>query len=100
MIGDLRYVKLFPKQYKTSEKRTKAYWRDVEKSYDNLKKKIECSGYHWYVITYKDVRKELAYLRISRIILPKEGRLCRGLIIPRHWTIKQYEHVKYIRLAF
>lgn len=101
---DLRYFKPFRKRYKTTwiedhDKRCE-YWSKVSKDYYNFKKRVDCSEFHWYVITYKDGRKELAYFKIWRIVVPHGGRLCRGAIIPRYWGVTDYEHVKDIRLAF
>lgn len=103
-MQDICYFKLFPKRYKTTQiadrKAREVYWRKVGRAYGNFKKSVDCTDYHWYVITFKDGRKELAYFRIWRIVIPHGGRLCRGIIFPRYWSPMQYEHVKEIRLAF
>ena len=96
---DVRYLKLFPKRYKTTQGKPSEYWLEVSRNYHNFHKRVDCSGYHWYVITFKDGRKELAYFKVWRVVFPHGGRLCRGLI-PRYWDIRQYEHTKDIRLAF
>ena len=97
-LKDLRYIRI-PRRYKTYKNGSELYWGFVQRSYWNFKKRVDYSGYHWYVITFKDGRKELAYFRVCKWVLPRQGRLCRGLI-PRHWAITQYERVKDIRLAF
>ena len=99
MWKDLKYFKLFPKRYKTTHYGDKDYWHKVSRDYGNFKKRVDYSYYHWYVITFKDGRKELAYFKVWRVVIPHGGRLCRGLI-PRYFGITDYEHVKDIRLAF
>lgn len=100
---DLKHIKLFRKRYKTTHiddyDARCAYWSKVSREYYNFTKRVDCSYYHWYVITYKDGRTELAYFKVWRIVIPHGGRLCRGLI-PRYWGVTDYEHVKDIRLAF
>ena len=99
-MQDICYFKLLPKRYKTTQGKDAKYWSRVSREYGNFKKSVDCTDYHWYVITFKDGRKELAYFRIWRIVIPHGGRLCRGIIFPRYWSPMQYEHVKEIRLAF
>lgn len=99
-LQDIRHFKLFPKRYKTTQGKDADYWRKVSREYGNFKKRVDGTGYHWYVITFKDGRKELAYFKIWRMVIPHGGRLCRGIIFPRYWGTHQYEHVKDIRLAF
>ena len=100
---DIRYFKLFHKKYKPTQiadyKERCEYWSKVGRAYNNFKKRVDCSYYHWYVITYKDGRKELAYFKVWHIVIPHGGRLCRGLI-PRYFGTKDYEHIQDIRLAF
>ena len=98
-LRDLRHFRLFPKRYKTSKGRSRAYWSKVSRAYGNFTKRVASSDYHWYVITYKDGREELAYFRMWYIVIPHKGRLCRG-IIPHYWSVMQFEHTKDIRLAF
>ena len=99
-LQDLRHLKLFRKRYKTTHYGDADYWHKVAHDYYNFKKRIDCSDYHWYVVTYKDGRTELAYFKVWRIVIPHGGRLCRGAIIPRYFGITDYEHIKDIRLAF
>ena len=99
-IKDLRYLKLFHKRYKTTKGQSEDYWRGVSKEYYNFKKRVDNSGYHWYVVTFKDGRKELAYFKVRRLVIPHGGRLCRGFLLPRLWHVRDYEHTKHIRLAF
>ena len=100
ILQDLRHFKLFPKRYKTTTGKSAGYWSHVHRAYGNFKKRVGNSGWHWYVVTYKDGRKELAYFRVWRFVLPHGGRLCRGLIFPRYWSVRKYEHTKKIELAF
>lgn len=101
-LTDLRYFKLFRKRYKTTRienrKERADYWHKVAHDYYCFRKRVDCCGWHWYVITYKDGRRELAYFNVWRLVNP-QGNLCRG-IIPRYWTTHEHEHVKNIRLAF
>lgn len=103
-LEDARYFKLFPKRYKTTwiedRKEREVYWRDVRRRYNNFRKRVDCSIYHWYVITYKDGRKELAYFSIWRMVDPHAGRLCRGLLFPRFWGTDKFEHTVDISVAF
>lgn len=96
---DIRYLK-FPKKYGTTQGKDADYWHKVSRNYYNFEKRVDTCGWHWYVITFKDGRKELAYLKVHRAIIPHGGRLCRGLIFPRYWGVDQYEHTKEITLAF
>lgn len=104
MWKDLRYFRLFPKRYHTTQiedyKTRCEYWSKVSRAYYNFKKRVDCSDYHWYVITYKDGHKELAYFKVWRIVIPHGGTLRRGFLLPRYWTTINHEHVKDIRLAF
>ena len=103
MWKDIRYFRLFHKRYKTTQiadyKERCEYWDKVSSDYERFKEWVDDSEFHWYVITYKDGRKELAYFRVWHLVIPQGGRLCRGLI-PRHFWITHYEHIKDIRLAF
>lgn len=96
---DLKYIRLFRKRYKTTHYGDADYWHKVAHDYYNFKKEVDWHYFHWYVITYKDGHKELAYFKVWRIVIPHGGRLCRGLI-PRYFGVTDYEHVKDIRLAF
>lgn len=96
---DLKYIRLFRKRYKTTHYGDADYWHKVSKAYYKFKKEVDWHYSHWYVITYNDGHKELAYFRVWRIVIPHGGRLCRGLI-PRYFGITDYEHIKDIRLAF
>lgn len=104
LLRDLRYFTLIPKKYKTTRiadfDERNAYWSKVAKDYYNFKKRVDSSDYHWYVITYKDGRKELAYFKVWRLVLPHGGGLCRLALVRRYFGTQEYEHVKDIRLAF
>jgi len=103
-FSEVRYFTLFPKRYKTTKiaerKAREDYWRKVARDYGNFKKRVDCRDWHWYVVTYKDGRKELAYFKVWRIVNPHGGTLRRGFLFPRYWTTREYEHVSKIRLAF
>ena len=97
---DLRYISLFPRRYKPTKGKNEEYWRRVSRAYGNFAKAVDCSATNWYVITFKDGRKELAFFKVRRNVIPHGGRLCRGCIFHRYWSVVQYEHTKSIRLAF
>ena len=115
----LRYFKLWPKRERGAPpdmpprcyprenpegyKAWQEYWRNIGRQYGNFVKKLDCSAYRWYVITFKDGSKELAYLRV----VPKGfwGRyqppyLVRGLLFPRRLDSWHYAHFKSTRIAF
>lgn len=105
-LRDMRYFRLFPRHYKGAtgpvpkeQKEKWRYWSEQAHGYYNFRKRVAYSGCRWYVLTYKDGHKELAYLRVWYVIMPKVGRLCRG-IVPRLWSVFDYEHVESIRIAF
>lgn len=100
MWKDLRYWRPFAKRYKTTQGKSQKYWQTISRDYYNFKKRVDCTDYHWYVITFKDGHNELAYFRVRRVVFPRGGRLCRGFFLPRYWPPTQYEHTKDIRLAF
>ena len=88
------------KRYRPTGGMTADYWHKVAHNYYNLKKRVGCSSDHWYVITYKDGRKELAYLKVRYSLRPHGGRLCRGVILPSYWGVTDFEHARNIELAF
>lgn len=96
---DLKYIRLFRKRYKTTHYGDADYWHKVALDYNRFKKRVDNTDYRWYVVTYKDGRKELMYFKVWRIVIPHGGRLCRG-IIPRYFDMTDYEHITDIRLAF
>ena len=98
--NDLRHITLFRRRYETKRGQSRSHWEKVSKDYNNFKKRVDNTDYHWYVITFKDGHKELAYFRVWRVAYPREGRLCRGIIFPHYWSPAQYENTKEIRLAF
>jgi len=99
-LRDLSRFKLFHKRYKPTKGGDAEYWKKTSRAYGNFCKKVRCSDYHWYIITFKDGREELAYLRVWTLFIPHGGRLCRGYFFPRYWSLTDYEHTKDIRLAF
>lgn len=92
---DLRYLTLFPKDYGVPQGKSAEYWRKVSRDYGNRYKRVCACDYKWYVITFKDGRRELAYITPNQ----KYHVLRRG-IIPRRWRLTQFAHVKDMRLAF
>ena len=101
-IHDLRYIKLYRKQYPAKQGMDDDYWRDVMRRYGNFEKKIK-GGYHrWYVIEFKDGRKELAYLRVLQngLFSGMASAIYRGLLYPHRITHVQFDAMKDIRVAF
>ena len=101
-IEDLRYVKLYRKQYPVPQGKGEDYWRDVMRRYGNFEKKLRGSYYRWHVIEYKDGRKELAYLRVLKngIFSGMCSAIYRGLLYPHRITHVQFDAMKTIRVAF
>ena len=102
--ADLRYLTLFPKRYGSPQGLSADEWKVIIKEFSNLHKRMRSTGYRWYVITFKDGRKELSYLKVRTGGIYSSdyfrgGVLCRG-IIPRRWHVTQYAHVESIRVAF
>lgn len=97
---DIRHARLFPLRYGTTMGKTQEYWAKVAREHGNFKKRVDVTRYRWWVITYRDGRQELAYFRVRRAVNPHGGRLCRGIIFPRIWSVADHEHTKDIRLAF
>ena len=101
-IKDLRYVKLYRKQYPAEKGKSEDYWRNVVRRYGNAVKEIKCGYYHWYVIEFKDGRKELAYLRVLQngLFSGMRAAIYRGLLFPHIITHVQFDAMKDISLAF
>ena len=101
-IEDLRYVKLYRKQYPVPQGKGEEYWRDVMRRYGNRMKEIRDGYYHWYVIEFKDGRKELAYLRVlhNGLFSGMCPAIYRGLLFPHLVRHAQFDAMKEIRLAF
>lgn len=109
ILRDLRYFTIFPRRYKqvpqdcpADAKERVEYFHKVSRAMSNQGKKIRCSCYHWYVITFKDGHKELAYLKWRTF--PYEGLLvkgafCRGLIYHHPIDALWYSHVQSIRIS-
>ena len=101
--SDLQYLTLFPKRYEgvpnlpTKTYAKGRYWRKVIRKYDDHTKWIERHVERWYVITYVDGHKELAFLRTLQLGI--SPAIYRGLI-PRLLSFTQYANIKNIRLAF
>lgn len=118
--SNLRYLRLFPKRYravpmdcppkclpktdKAGYKAWLAYWGGVGRSLGNLAKQVEQSQTNWWLLTYKDGHKELAYLKYRRGLFWKDamhnGTFTRGLLLPRYWSAYQFAHVKEAKPVF
>ena len=101
-IEDLRYVKLYRKQYPAPQGMGEDYWRGVVRRYGNFQKQLGKGCGDWYVIEFKDGRKELAYLRVLQngIFSGMRPALYRGLLFPHIVTHVQFDAMKSISLAF
>lgn len=102
--ADLRYLTLFPKRYGTPQGLSADDWHKLNREFGNLRKKMSGTDNRWYVITFKDGRKELSYIKVrSEGIYHNDyvrgGVLCRG-IIPRRWLVTEYANVAGIKIAF
>ena len=102
LLDDLRYIKLFRKQYPVPQGKGEDYWRDVMRRYGNFEKELKGGYYHWHVIEYKDGRKELAYLRVLQngLFSGMYSAIYRGLLFPHRITHPQFDAMKEIRIAF
>lgn len=101
-FADLRYFTLFPKRYDAPKGQSQEYWRNVTRSYGNMQKRIKWSYFRWYVITYDDGHKELAYIRVlcGGIFSGLSPALYRGIIIPRMIDYSTFARIKDIKIAF
>lgn len=101
-IEDMRYIKLYRKQYPVPQGKSDDYWRDVVRRYGNVEKKIKCGFYHWYVIEFKDGRKELAYLRVLQngLFSGMRSAIYRGILFPHKVSHAQFDAMKDISVAF
>lgn len=101
-LGELRYFHLFPRRYSSPKGMSREDWTRVSREYANMMKRIECSDYHWRVITYDDGRKELAYLRVLRggLFSGMSPAIYRGPVIPHIIKLGTFAHITNIRLAF
>jgi len=79
------------------------YWRKVGRAYGNMEKKLDCSDYHWRIITYKDGYKQLSYLRVREKGFWSAGSppyiIC-GILFTRRLSTREFANIKDIRLAF
>ena len=101
-LRDLLCYTPFPKRYATPQGKSSRYWSKVMRRYGNTIKQIESSDYHWRIITYKDGRRELAYLRVLQggLFSGLYPAIYRGLIIPHRIGYGTFSHITNIRLAF
>lgn len=107
--NDLKYLRILPKRYARpfdtipSDIEGRAqYWRAVSRRYGNEVKRLTCTDYHWHIITYKDGRKELAYLRAIKggLFGGMTPAMFRGIVIPRKVSLMTFSCIKHIRFAF
>lgn len=105
---DLRCFKLFPKrrglpqeQPRTRRRKT-YYWNSIGREYSNWCKRLSCTDFRWFIITYKDGTEELAYIKLRQggILSGMLPDAYRGIIIPRQLGVVWYSNVKDIRIAF
>ena len=101
-IHDLRYVKLYRKQYPVPQGKDDDYWRGVMRRYGNFEKQLKGRYYRWHVIEFKDGRKELAYLRVLQngLFSGMASAIYRGVLFPHRVTFPQFDAMKDIRVAF
>ena len=102
LIGDLRYLTLFHRRYKTTRGEGGDYWRSEIRRYGDAEKRILCASTCWHVIEFKDGHKELAYLRVLRdgFFSGKGPAIYRGRFIPRRIGFATFSNITDIRLAF
>ena len=101
-LGDLRYLVLFPGRHKVAWGRGEDYWRSELRRYGNAEKRILSSDYRWYVLEFKNGRKELAYLRVLQggFFSGLYPAIYRGIFIPRMLDYVTFSGIDRIRLAF
>lgn len=103
LVGDLRYFRLFPRGKHPYPKLSRQERADKVREYNNFRHKMTSSCYHWYVLTYLDGKRELAYLKVHFGLFyyeTRNGCLRRGLFFSRMWGLEDYMKLKDIRLAF
>ena len=102
ILGDLRHFTLFPGRHEKSYGRGEDYWRSEIRRYGNAEKRILCSDYRWYVIEFKDGKRELAYLRILQggFFSGLTPAIYRGVFIPRRIDYGTFSNIERIRFAF
>jgi len=101
-LADLRCLTLFPKRYDAPQGRTKEYWSAIMRDYSNEQKRLRSTDYRWYIISFDDGRRELAYLKVRAggLLTGKYPAIYRGILIPRMLRYETYAHITKIRLAF
>lgn len=99
--NDLRCIRFSRKRYKTPTMPS-GYWHKVAREYRNTEKRVQSTRFRWYVLTYRDKHKELAYLRVlsGGFFSGEAPALYRGIIIPHRINLVHYSFIKSIRLAF
>ena len=102
ILGDLRYLTLIPSRHRTPTGMGADFWSGVMRKYCNQQKRINASDFRWYVIEFKDGRKELAYLRVLRdgFFSGKAPAIYRGMFIPHRIDYITFSHIDRVRLAF
>lgn len=101
-LADLRCLFVLPKRYKTPQGKPLSYWTDVSRRYGNTMKAINGCDYRWYIVSYDDHRRELAYLRVLKdgFFSGAYQSIYKGIVIPRRIGYGTFAHITDIRLAF
>ena len=102
IVDDLRHIAIFPARYETPGRNDSDYWRGLMRKYGNAEKRIQSSGFSWYVLEYRDGRQELVHLRVLRngLFSGKAPAIYRGMLFPRMIDLATFSHIENIRLAF
>lgn len=102
ILGDLRYFTLTPGRHEKEYGRGEDYWRSEIRRYGNAEKRIQCSDIRWYVLEFKDGKRELAYLRVLQggFFSGLTPAIYRGCIIPRRIDFGTFSNIERIRFAF
>jgi hypothetical protein len=102
LIGDLRYLTLSHRRYKTCAPVGADEGQALIRRYGNAEKRILCASSCWHVIGFKDGHKELAYLRVLRdgFFSGKGPAIYRGRFIPHRIDLATFHNISNIRLAF
>ena len=101
-LADLRHFTLFHRRVRVAPKLGEDGWRSELRRYGNAMKRILSSDYRWYVLEFKDGRKELAYLRVLQggLLSGLSPAIYRGIIIPHMIDYVTWSSIDRIRLAF
>jgi len=102
IFSDLRYFTLRPRRIRIAPRLGEDGWREELRRYGNAEKRILSSDFRWYVLEFKDGKKELAYLRVLQggLLSGLSPAIYRGCIIPRRIDYVTFSGIGRIRLAF